>query len=405
MGRARLSRAIVAGAVTVLMASGATAAQDGQAARIHSDAIVVDGHNDIPLWILDYGFDLGMDGADPDKRTIETQFLFGSLLGKPRGEDLHTHTDLRRLREGGVDVQWMSIFVHSRYVPEDESQTGNARARGLAMIEAVEGQVQRHPGELGLARSSDDARRIAGEGRVALLLGLEGGHAIEADLENLRDFYARGIRYMTLTWSNTNQWADSSGDEARHGGLSDFGREVVREMNRLGMVVDVSHASDETFADVMEVARAPVMASHSSARALADVPRNMDDAMLRAVATNGGVVMINFGGAFIDPSFVPRWRAALRWIATWGGARPPLSLLADHVEHVVEVAGIDHVGLGSDFDGTLFMPEGVEDVAGFPNLTAELLRRGHDEEAIGKILGGNALRVLSEVEAAREPAR
>jgi membrane dipeptidase len=340
-----------------------------------------------------------MDGADPDKRRIETQWLLGDFLPRVDGSGLHTHTDLRRLREGGVDVQWVSIFVHSRYVPEDASQAGRAVQRAVDVIDAVEQQVQRHSGDLVLARGSQEARRAVAEGRIALLLGLEGGHAIEDSLDNLRMLYARGIRYMTLTWSNSNGWADSSGDEPRHGGLTDFGRQVVAEMNRLGMVVDVSHVSDATFFDAIEATRAPVMASHSSARALVDNPRNMSDEMLRAVAANGGVVMVNFGGTFIDPAFHPRWRAALRWIASGGTARPPLARVADHIEHVIEVAGIDHVGLGSDFDGTLFMPEGLEDVSGYPNLTRELLRRGYDEEELRKILGGNALRVLAEVEA------
>ena len=351
------------------------------------------------MWMLDYGFDLGMDGSDPAKRSIETQFLFKKFLPEVSGDEIHNHTDLRRLREGGVDAQWLSIFPHSRYVPEDASQAGRAKGRALDMIEAVEGQLERHSDSMELALTSEDVKRISSEGRIAALLGLEGGHAIEADLDNLREFYERGIRYMTLTWSNTNAWADSSGDEARHAGLTDFGREVVAEMNRLGMVVDVSHVSDETFFDVIEVTSAPLMASHSSARALADNPRNMDDEMLRAVAANGGVVMINFGGAFLDASFNPRWRAGLRWILSGGGARPALGMVADHIEHVIDVAGVDHVGLGSDFDGTLFMPEGLEDVAGFPNLTLELLRRGHSEQDLLKILGGNGLRVMAEVEA------
>jgi len=357
------------------------------------------------MWVLDYDFDLGMDGADPQKRSIATQWLFGDYLPDVRGDAIHNHTDLRRLREGGVDAQWLSIFAHSRYVPEDPSQKGRAKQRALDMIAAVEGQLARHADAIELAVSVEEVERIASEGRVAALLGLEGGHAIEAELDNLREFYALGIRYMTLTWSNTNAWADSSGDEVRHGGLTDFGRSVVEEMNRLGMLVDVSHVSDETFFDVIEVSRAPVMASHSSVRALADNPRNMSDAMLRAVADNGGVVMINFGGAFLDASFNPRWRAGLRWLLSWGTARPPLSLVADHIEHVVEVAGVSHVGLGSDFDGTLFMPEGLEDVAGFPNLTLELLRRGHSEPDLQRILGGNALRVMAEVEAVAAASR
>jgi membrane dipeptidase len=207
---------------------------------------------------------------------------------------------------------------------------------------------------------------------------------------------------MTLTWSNTNGWADSSGDAPRHGGLSDFGREVVREMNRLGMLVDVSHVSDETFWDVIEVTRAPVIASHSSARALVDVPRNMSDDMLRAVAGNGGVVMLNFGGTFIDPAKAGYGKAALDLLRHLGPSPVPLARLLDQIDHVARVAGIDHVGLGSDFDGTLFLPEGARDVAGFPNITAGLLERGYSADEIEKILGENLLRVFAQAEAVAE---
>jgi membrane dipeptidase len=204
---------------------------------------------------------------------------------------------------------------------------------------------------------------------------------------------------MTLTWSNGNTWADSSGDAPRHGGLTDFGRQVVLEMNRLGMLVDISHVSDDTFWDVIEVARAPVIASHSSARALVDVPRNMSDEMLRAVGMNGGVVMVNFGGSFIDPAKAGYGKAAVDILLHLGPSNVPLSRLIDQIDHVARVAGIDHVGLGSDFDGTLFMPEGARDVAGFPNITAALLARGFSEPEIRKILGGNLLRAFAQAEA------
>jgi membrane dipeptidase len=207
---------------------------------------------------------------------------------------------------------------------------------------------------------------------------------------------------MTLTWSNTNGWADSSGDERRHGGLTEFGREVVREMNRLGMLVDVSHVSDETFWDVIEVSRAPVIASHSSARALVDVPRNLSDEMLSAVGENGGVVMVNFGGTFIDPRKAGYGKAAFDVLRHLGPSPVPLARLLDQIDHVAQVAGIDHVGLGSDFDGTLFMPEGVRDVAGFPNITAGLLERGFSEDQVRKILGENLLRVFERAEAVAE---
>lgn len=370
-----------------------------RAAALHRDALVLDGHNDVPSWILDYGFDLAMDGAAPGLRPAWHTWLFGWLSPAPRGDEIATHTDLARLRAGGVDALWLSIFVHSDYVPRGPQEAGRATARALAMIDAVEEQLRRHPGQLALARTADEVRAVVASGRIAALLGLEGGHAIEHSLATLRAFHARGVRYMTLTWSNTNDWADSSTDEARHGGLTGFGREVVRAMNRLGILVDVSHVSDGTLADVLATTRAPVIASHSSARALADHPRNLRDEQLRAIARNGGVVMVNFADIFIDPHKVRGWELAARWVA--GLSRPvtPLSLLADHVEHVARVAGADHVGLGSDFDGAPWFPAGLEDVSGYPALTLELLRRGWSEGDLRKLLGGNALRVLAHAEA------
>jgi membrane dipeptidase len=385
-----------------LCVAGAAAAEpalsEADAERVHRESIVVDGHNDVTTWILDHGFDLGMDGGDPEKKDAERYWFLGWLLPKPSGAELRTHTDLRRLRAGGVDAQFFSIWAHPRFI----DQPGGARGRALAMLDAFEAQLRTHAAEMELARTAADVRRIAAEGRLAALLGLEGGHAIENDLDHLREFQRRGIRYMTLAWSNTNDWADSSGDEARHGGLSDLGRDVVREMNRLGMLVDISHVSDETFWDALEVTRAPVIASHSSARALVDVPRNMTDEMLRAVAENGGVVMLNFGGAFIDPRKAGYWRAVLDILRHLGPSPVPLELALDQLEHIARVAGEDHVGLGSDFDGTLFLPEGLRDVSGFPNLTRGLARRGWSEEALRKLLGGNLLRVMAAAEAVAE---
>jgi membrane dipeptidase len=365
---------------------------------VHRDAIVVDGHNDVTSWILDHGFDLAMDGGDPDKRPAWHYWLLPRILARPSGDSLRTHTDLRRLREGGVDAQWFSIWVDDSYVPRDPSQAGRATARAMAMIDALDEQLRRHPDALAPATTAADVRRIAREGRIAALMGLEGGHAIEGSLETLRAFHARGVRYMTLTWSNGNEFADSSGDAPRHGGLTDFGREVVLEMNRLGMLVDVSHVSDETFWDVIEVTRAPLIASHSSCRALSDHPRNVTDEMLHAVARNGGMVMVNFGDLFVDPRKSSHARIAWLMLRHLGLPKTPLADLVDHVEHVMRVAGVDHAGLGSDFDGVPWLPEGIEDVAGFPNLTRELLRRGWSEDDVGKVLGGNALRVLEQAE-------
>ncbi len=367
---------------------------DPRAEQVHRDAIVIDGHNDVGMWILDSGFDLGMDGADPRKQSIETWMLLTRYLRPPPGAELRTHTDLQRLERGGVDAQFFSIWADPR-----GRGPGEYRTRAIEMIEALLGQFVRHAGRLTLAVSAQDIRDAAAAGKIAGLMGLEGGHAIEDELENVENFYDLGVRYMTLTWSNTNGWADSSGDVRRHGGLTDFGREVVREMNRLGMLVDVSHVSDETFWDVIEVTRAPVIASHSSARALIDVPRNLSDEMLRAVGKNGGVVMVNFGGSFIDPRKAGYGKTALDMLRHLGPSPVPLARLLDQIDHVARVAGIDHVGLGSDFDGTLFMPEGARDVAGFPNITAGLLGRGFSEDQIRGILGENLLRVFAQAEA------
>jgi membrane dipeptidase len=395
----RVSKLALASALALACDSGyeAPRERDTRAETIHRNAIVIDGHNDIPMWILDSGFDLGMDGADPSKKSIEFWMLLTRFLSPPPGAELHTHTDLHRLERGGVDAQFFSIWADPR-----GRGPGEYRTRAIEMIEALIPQFARHAPRLTLATSSDDIRQAAAAGKIAGLMGLEGGHAIENDLENIENFHDLGIRYMTLTWQNSNDWADSSGDARRHGGLTDFGRQVVLEMNRVGMLVDISHVSDETFWDVLETTSVPVIASHSSARALVDVPRNMSDEMLEAVRANGGIVMINFGGTFIDPAKAGYGRTALDMLLHLGPSRVPLSRLLDQIEHVATVAGIDHVGLGSDFDGTLFMPDGVRDVAGFPNITAGLLERGYSEEQVRKILGENFLRVFAAAEAAAE---
>ena len=403
-------RKVLGGALLPVLAVGVALSQESEpaesslrarAAALHRDALVVDAHNDVTTFLLDYDFDLGMDGSGTEKRDATLYWVRALhwILPEPSPEELRMDTDLRRLRDGGVDAQFFSIFVDSHFVPSDASEAGRSKRRALDMIEAVREQVRRHPEDLALATSTAELRAAVAGGRIAALMGIEGGHAIEADLENLSEFHALGVRYMTLTWNNANAWADSCYEE-RHGGLTDFGREVVREMNRLGMMVDISHVSDAVFADALETTRAPVIASHSSARALVDHPRNLSDDMLRAVASNGGVVMINFQEPFIDPekgSSIPR--ALWHLVSNFGYEHSPLSLVADHVEHVVRVAGEDHVGLGSDFAGSFAMPEGLRDVSGFPNLTEELLRRGWSEPALSKFLGGNLMRVFAEVEA------
>ena len=267
------------------------------------------------------------------------------------------------------------------------------------MIDALDSQIKNYSSDLEQAVCADDIHRIVENGLIAVLFGLEGGHIIGDSLENLHEFYERGVRYMTLTWNNSNSWADSSNDKPLHRGLTHFGREVVQEMNRLGMIVDVSHSSDETFRDVLEVTQAPIMASHSSVRALVDNPRNLSDDMLQAIAGNGGIAMINFGGPFIDSRKTTWWKL-IRDIVTHLGPSPVLlSLLIDHIDHAVSVAGINHVGLGSDFDGALLYPDGVKDVSGFPNVTAGLVERGYSMIDIRKVLGENMLRVFKQVEA------
>ncbi len=382
-------------------AGGKLQTEPARALQIHKEAILVDGHNDLPLMMIDFGFDLGMDGAEEGDRAPWFYFAFPSLPRRPEGDSLRTSTDLTRIRRGGLDAPFFSIWVSPDFY--DPAEPGKARQRALDIIDTLQEQVDRHADAAEMAASTEDVRRIVSDGKLAALMGLEGGHVIEDDLANLQLFYERGVRYMTLTHSFSHGWADSSGDIAdpdvpHHGGLSDFGREVVREMNRLGMVVDISHVADETFWDVMEVTRAPVMASHSSVRAIADHPRNLSDDMLRALAKNDGVVMINFFTMYLDPDKSTGWKFVKNWVWNLGGSETPLALLADHIDHVVEVAGIDHVGLGSDFDGAPTFPEGMKDVGDYPNLTVELARRGYSEADLRKVLGENALRVLAAAE-------
>ena len=293
------------------------------------------------------------------------------------------------------------------------------------MIDSVYRAVERHPNDLMFATTSTDIRRAKAQNKIACLMGIEGGHAIENSLPTLREFYRLGVRYMTLTWNNTNDWADAGRGEKKHNGLSDFGKEVVREMNRLGMLVDVSHVSDKTMSDALDVSKAPIFASHSSARALSNVPRNIPDDLLKRIAKNGGVVQVNFYSLFVDQKTVApqaderdqRLRAQQEALTAKYGDNPerlseesdkleaanplpplPLSKLIDHIEHIAKVAGIDHVGLGADFDGANDFPEGARDVSMLPNITYELLKRGYSEPDIRKILGENFLRVFAKAE-------
>ncbi len=375
-----------------------------RAARIHERAIIIDGHDDIPSVMLATGSDI----AD---------------------QSPWTHTDLAKMKAGGLTGSFFSIYVEGDLADKPTATGGGPLRRALDLVDVTYRQVERHPDELLLATSPADVRRAKREGKVAVLMGIEGGHAIESSLAALRVLHRLGCRYMTLTHTNTNEWADSAGfsgaPPVRHHGLSPFGQEVVREMQRIGMLVDVSHVSDETFDAVMKVAQAPVIASHSSARAIANHRRNLSDDMLRALAKNGGVAMVNFWSLFLSDEYAAASRAwfekngeAYKQIRALHKANPvafrealaklrseteplpkvPLSVLVDHIDHMVKVAGIDHVGLGSDFDGVDALPDGLEGVDSLPKITVELLRRGYKEDDILKILGENFLRVFERAE-------
>jgi membrane dipeptidase len=366
-----------------------------RAMAIHRRSLVFDGHNDLP-------FKLRRD-YEGDWRKLDISKLQGEV-----------YTDIPRLRQGGVGAQFWSA-----YVPAETELEGTALRDTLEQIDVIHELARRWPDTFEIAQSADDVLRIWKSGKIASLIGLEGGHSIQNSIGALRQLYRLGARYMTLSHTDTNHWADSATDEPRHDGLAPFGEEVVREMNRLGMLVDISHISADAMRDALRVTQAPVIASHSSARAVADHPRNIPDDVLELVAANGGVVMVNFYSGYAVPEsakarsdIVEEIRrlkklypnpdefdeAFGRWHEERDIVQGHISHVADHIDHIVRVAGIDHVGLGSDFDGVSLLPEGLEDVSSFPNLTQVLLDRGYDEEELQKILGLNALRVLRQAE-------
>jgi membrane dipeptidase len=373
---------------------------------LHQSAMVIDTHADTTQRLLDDGYDL----AAPDA-TVNVNFA--------------------KARAGNLGAEFFSIWVEPKF-------KGQYAHRALDQIDAVYQQAARHPDQMVMAFSSEDIvkARTGPKKRLAALMGVEGGHAIENDLRVLREFYRLGVRYMTLTWSNSNEWADSSGDikdkdVPHHNGITDFGVEVIREMNRLGMLVDISHVSDRTFYRTLVVSRAPVIASHSAARALSDHPRNMTDDMLRALARNDGICMLNFFSAFVDNDFRKALeaqrdaakaavaKAQEEYGKTHNGQpapysvedhinreyaakipRPPLKSLIDQIDHIAKVAGWEHVGLGSDFDGVSGMlPEGIDSAADLPKISVELAKRGYTAEQIRGILGENFLKVFRKVEA------
>jgi membrane dipeptidase len=355
---------------------------------------VWDGHNDLP-WELREQSSYDLDAVDIAQRLTTT------------------HTDLPRLRDGGVGAQFWSVYVPSSLAG------GAAVTATLEQVDCVHRMVRRYPETLHLARTAADVEQAWSDGRIASLMGAEGGHSIDESLAVLRMLYALGVRYLTLTHNDNVPWADSGTDEEVLGGLSAFGEDVVREMNRLGMLVDLSHTSAGTMRHALRVTSAPVIFSHSSARAVCDVPRNVPDDVLGSLATNGGLCMVTFVPQFVSPA-VAAWRAegaeaaaaeGIRntdigafepFMAQWRAGHPqPRTTLSDvvaHVEHVREVAGVDHVGLGGDYDGTPTLPDGLEDVTGYPNLLAALAENGWSDADLGKLTSGNMLRVLRDAE-------
>jgi membrane dipeptidase len=360
-----------------------------RALKIHAAGMLCDGHNDLP-WRLRMEGDMALEKFDLSKRLDSGQ------------------TDLPRLRQGGVKAQFWSVYIPSEH--ENPARTVTEQ------IDLVHRLIEKYPADLELALTADDVERIVKSGKIASLIGIEGGAAIENSLAQLRAFHRLGARYMTLTHNTTLDWADAANDAPRHDGLTSFGERVVREMNRLGMLVDISHVSPATMVDALRVSRAPVIASHSSAYALCPSPRNIPDDILDLVKRNGGVIMVNFYSGFIVtdaarqarsiteelrtryPDFAARKKAMETWYRTEGTKlqRGTVQDVADHIDHIVQVAGIDHVGIGSDFDGITRWPEGLEDVSSYPRLTEVLLRRGYSEPDIHKILGSNVLRVFRE---------
>jgi len=380
------SRALLA--VALVVAAPPDAAE--RARRIHASLIGVDSH------------------IDTVQRVLNGQEDISQRLA--RG-----HVDLPRLKQAGMVAPFFALWVPAYY------KGAEAVRRTLELRDAMQSVLDAHPRQIELATTTSEVERITRAGKIAAVLTLEGGHQIADNLAVLRVYHRLGIRSMTLTHFRNNSWADASTDRPQHGGLTDFGREVVREMNRLGMIVDVSHVSDKTFYDTLAVTTKPVIASHSSCRALSDVPRNMNDDQIRALARNGGVMGINFGAGFVngrdgaalrqrigqavatDPRLFGRALeqfAAADYLKEYSQMRPALATLDDvvrHVVHAVEIAGVDHVGIGSDWDGINTVPRGLEDVSKMPALTAALLEHGFSEKDIRKILGGNFLRVLREV--------
>lgn len=362
--------ALAALPVLAMAAPDSLTAQDHAAIvdRVLSTTPLIDGHNDLP-WAI--------RNADP-AMDVEAYDLRLPTPG---------HTDLARLREGRVGAQFWSV-----YIPCTDAGPGAARVQ-LEQIDLAKQIYRRYPEAFGEALTASDVEVEFGRGRIASMMGMEGGHAIENSLSALRAFYEAGVRYMTLTHGCNTDWADSGTALPEHGGLTEFGREVVREMNRMGMLVDLSHTSPATMHDALDVTEAPIIFSHSSAKGVTDHPRNVPDDVLQRMAENGGVVMVTYVGSFVNET-VARWEGPAE-------ARPSATIddVADHLDHMREVAGIDHVGIGADYDGTSNLPVGLEDVSTYPALLQELSRRGWSEDDLRKVAGENVLRVWKDAEA------
>lgn len=373
-----------------------------QAMKIHKKAVIIDGHNDIPSPMVDEDFDLAIDS-----------------IGKFHKDGDPFHTDLNRFKRSGITGEFFSIYTSGT-----DYQKGGKMRRAMDLIDATNRETEKHPNELLSCTTAADIRRAKKQDKVCALMGIEGGYVIENSLSALRNFYRLGVRYMTLTHNVSHDWADAHNDTPKNNGLSDFGKEVVREMNRLGMLVDISHVSTKTMSDVLDVTTAPIIASHSGARGISNHTRNVPDDILKRIAQNGGVIMVNFYPSFLDERtnreenerskrLKPQvdalkekykgdtegYNAAERQLFA---ANPiymtPYTRIVDHIDHIKQVAGIDYVGIGSDFDGVPFLPAGMNGMEDLPLVTYEMLRRGYSETDIRKVLGENFLRAFAQAE-------
>lgn len=373
-----------------------------RALKIHRKAVIVDGHNDVTSPMVDDDFDLATNS-----------------VGRYHNDGDPFHTDLGRLRASGITGEFFSIYVSGSTL-----RSGGAMRRAMDLIDATYREAERHPQQLTICTTAAEIRRAKKQHKVCALMGIEGGYAIENSLYALRNFYRLGVRYMTLTHNVTHDWADAHRDEARNNGLSEFGKEVVREMNRLGMFIDISHVSEKVMNDVLDVSNAPIIASHSGARALNDHTRNVSDAVLRRVKDNGGVIMVNFYPGFLDARtngeenarterLKPQMEAFKEQFKDDQPARleaerkllaenpiyvASYTRIVDHIDHIKQIAGIDHVGIGSDFDGIPYLPSGMNGAEDLALVTYEMLRRGYTETEIKKVLGENLFRAMSQME-------